>query len=284
MTTAVEPRAARRIRPDTYLFFFVLFALALFAGHAFLLDTPFYGDEMGQFVPAARDLWRDGAWVPHAAPSTAQPPALAAYLAAVWRVAGDSIPATRIAMLALASLAALFAFLLAIELARGAPGAPAFAAAAFLLAAPLFFAQSTMALPDVPAMLCAAVALLCFFQERLLAAALVSVIVRETGLLGPAVLGGWRAYERRWRDAALFLIPAAPLAAWLIVLRGSGTPVANPLDLVHAPVRVLRLLYYLLVADFHWIGTAALSSPGAAPDSSRAVPGKPPGGWWRRMS
>ena len=49
-----------------------------------------------------------------------------AYLAAVWTVFGYSITATRIAMLLVASAAALITFLLAIELSRGATGAPAF--------------------------------------------------------------------------------------------------------------------------------------------------------------
>ena len=55
-------------------------------------------------------------------------------------------------MLAVASLGALFSFLLAIRLARGTAGAPAFAAVLFLIASPLFYTQSMMVQLDMPAM------------------------------------------------------------------------------------------------------------------------------------
>ena len=72
-------------------------------------------------MPAALDILRDGAWVPHSTVPNVHPPGVMAYLAVVWRLFGYSIPATRVAMLALASVGVLFTFLLAIELCRGAP-------------------------------------------------------------------------------------------------------------------------------------------------------------------
>ena len=272
MITTPAARAVRRIRPDTYLYFIALFAVLLFATHAALLRLPFYWDELGQFVPAARDLWTSGAWVPHSAVPNAHPPAVAAYLAVVWSVFGYSVAATRTAMLALAALGAFFAFLLAIELGRGAPGAPAFAAAVFLCASPLFFSQAVMAQLDMPAMLFTTVALLLFLQERMVAAAatcVALVMVKETGLLVPAVLGGWLLYEKRWRDAALFAAPLAPLAAWFAALHtttgqmfgDAGFTHYNllyPLHPVRLPVAFARRLNYLFVSDFHWVGTAAL--------------------------
>src|SRR5438093_1576840 len=82
---------------------------------------------------------------------TPHPPGVMAYLALVWKIFGYSIPAARVAMLLIASVGVLFSFLLAIRLSRGAPGAPAFAAAAFLMATPMFYTQSMMAQLDMPA-------------------------------------------------------------------------------------------------------------------------------------
>lgn len=260
------------MRPATYLVFFALFALALAATHLSMLELPFHWDELGQFVPSALDLWRDGAWVPHSAPPNPHPPGVMAYLAGVWSIVGYSIEATRAAMLLIASLAVLAAFLLAIELGRDAPGAPAFAAAVFLMASPVFFSQAVMAQLDMPAMLFTSLALLWFLQERLALAVIASaalVMTKETGLLVPLVFAVWLAGERRYRDAALFLIPAAPLAAWLgVVEHATGHLFGNtafteynlfyPLHPVRLGMALLRRVHYLFLADFHWVGTAAL--------------------------
>jgi 4-amino-4-deoxy-L-arabinose transferase-like glycosyltransferase len=133
------PAPRRRIRPDTYLFFLALFAIVLFLSHAPWLRLPYYWDELGQFVPAALDIFHDGAWIPHSTVPNVHPPAVMAYLAAFWTVAGCSPLSTRVAMLLVASIAVLVAFLLAIELCRNVRGAPAFMAVLLLCASPLFF-------------------------------------------------------------------------------------------------------------------------------------------------
>jgi hypothetical protein len=262
----------RRARPGSYLVVLGLFGLALAATHAGMLRLPFHWDELGQFVPQALDLYRHGAWIPHSAHPNAHPPGVMAYLAGVWLVFGYSVEVTRAAMLAVASLALLAAFLLAIELSREAPGAPAFTAALFLFLSPLFFAQAVMVHLDLPAMLFTSLALLWFVQGRLKAALLASialVAMKETGLIVPLVFAAWLAAERRYRHAALFLLPAVPLAAWLAVLASStghlfGDPafteynVFYPLHPVRLAMALVRRLNYLFVADFHWVGTAAL--------------------------
>src|SRR5208337_4814348 len=106
---------------------FVFVALVLYARHAPFLSLPYFWDEMGQFVPAALDIFHDGAWVPHSTVPNVHPPGVMAYLAAVWRMFGYSIEATRAAMLLLGSLTVLFSFLLAIQLCRGLRDAPALA-------------------------------------------------------------------------------------------------------------------------------------------------------------
>src|ERR1700677_3471604 len=92
------------------------FALIVFLAHLPYLSLPYFWDELGQFVPAALDIYHDGAWIPHSAVPNAHPPEVMAYLALVWRTFGYSIAATRSAMLALATLALFFTFLLAREI------------------------------------------------------------------------------------------------------------------------------------------------------------------------
>lgn len=262
----------RRARLDTYLFFGVIFGLIVFALHLPHLDLPLYWDEAGYFVPAARDLYARGLWVPRAAAPNVHPPGLSLYLAGVWSVFGYSIEATRAAMLLVAAAAVLAAFLLAIRLCRNVSGAPAFWVALLLLGSPLVYTQGMLAQLDLPAMLLTCWALLCFLEERYWAAVFLStalVMVKETGLVVPAVFAFWRWREGARRQACWFLLPAAALAGWLAVLWASTGQVFgdreftqyNVFYLLH-PVRaaaaLLRRVYYLLIANFHWAGWLAV--------------------------
>jgi 4-amino-4-deoxy-L-arabinose transferase-like glycosyltransferase len=271
-----EAARRRRIRPDTYLFFLALFALIIFLAHAPWLRLPYYWDELGQFIPAALDIFHGGfdhpSWIPHSTVPNAHPPGVMAYLAAFWTLAGCSPLATRAAMLLVASVAVLAAFLLAIELCRNVRGAPAFMAVLLLCVSPLFFAQAMLAQLDMPAMLFTCVALLLFVQDKPRLAALACtalVLVKETGLLAALLFAAWLLYEKRRRDAAWFLLPAAALSCWLLVLaRGTGHVFGNseftrynlyyPFHPVRFAFALGRRLYYLFFQDFHWIGAVAI--------------------------
>jgi len=267
-----EPVERRRISPETYLYFWALFAFVAFLTHAPLLRLPYYWDELGQFVPAALDIFHSGAWIPHSTLPNVHPPGVMVYLAAFWSMAGCAPLQTRIAMLLVASVAILVAFLLAIELCRNVPGAPAFMAVILLCASPLFFAQAMLAQLDMPAMLFTCLALLLFLQERTRLAATVCValvLVKETGLIVPLLFGAWLMYEKRPREAAWFLLPGLALGAWLAVLaHGTGHLFGNseftrynlyyPFHPVRFAFALGRRLYYLFFQDFHWIGTIAI--------------------------
>jgi hypothetical protein len=262
----------RPIPPQTYLYFFLLFAGFLFLIHVSCLTVPYFWDELGQFIPAALDLYRTGAWIPHSATPNSHPPAVTAWLAAFWQLAGYSVLATRAAMLLLSAAALLAAFLLAIRLAQNLRGAPAFTVILLLAISPLFYSQSMLALLDVPAMLFTALALLFFLQERTLASAIVCtvlVMVKETGVIVPAVLGACLVFEKRFREAALFFVPAVVLTGWILAVKHTtGQYLGNRefarynlLYLLHPvrfPVALFRRLYFLFVEDFHWIGTLAI--------------------------
>lgn len=265
--------AARRgVRPQSYLLLYLFTAGVLLLAHGPLLQLPFYWDEIGQFVPAALDLFHSGQWIPHSTLPNVHPPGVMAYLAGVWHLAGYSLESTRVAMLLLAAAGALFTFLLAIELSRGAPGAPAFAAVAFLFVSPLFFAQAMLAQLDMPAMCFAVLALLLFLQNRFPASAIACValvLTKETGIAAPALFGIWLIFEKRPRDAAWFLLPGGALLAWLFILKhGTGHWLGNsqftdynlfyPLHPVRFGFALLRRLYYLFLSTGHFIGTAVL--------------------------
>src|SRR5262249_23097336 len=233
----------------------------------------YFWDEMGQFVPAALDIFHDGAWVPHSTVPNVHPPGVMAYLAGVWQIFGYSIESTRAAMLLLASLTLFFAFLLAIELCRGLPGAPAFAGVVLFFADPLFYTQSMMAQLDMPAALFTVFALLLFLQDRHVSAALACtalVLAKETGILLPLIFLAVLARDReRRRFAALYLAPFAVLAAWLLLLFRATGHLFGDAEFAHYniayalhPVRIalclLRRIYYVFIDQFRWVGSCAI--------------------------
>jgi hypothetical protein len=271
----MNPVPRPRVRVRSYTLAFLVIASFLVLGHAPLLQLPFYWDEIGQFVPASLDLFRHGDLIPHSTAPNVHPPGVMLYLAAVWSIFGFSIITTRLAMLVVAALGALAALLLGIELSRGAPGAPAFPSLCLLCLSPLFFAQSMMALLDLPAMCLSLLALLFFLQNRFRASAftcLALVLVKETGIVAPALFACWLIAEKRKsgvRDAAWFLMAPLALLAWIAALhRATSYWLGNQSFMTYNlwqplnPVRFLlaagQRLYYLFIGSGHFIGTLVL--------------------------
>jgi 4-amino-4-deoxy-L-arabinose transferase-like glycosyltransferase len=261
------------VRQSTYLFFFAAFAFVVFLAHAPYFSLPYFWDELGQFVPSALDIFKHGWWVPHSAVPNAHPPGVMAYLAVVWKIFGYSIPATRVAMLLLASLTAVVTFLLAIRLCRGLSGASALAPLLLLLVDPLFYMQSMMAQLDMPAMLFTVLALLLFLEDWHVAAAMAStalVLAKETGALLPLILAGVLLFDRpRSKYAVYYLAPFAALAVWFLVLwRTTGHLFGDAgfthynlgfaLHPVRATLCLIRRIYYLGIDNFRWAGSIAI--------------------------
>ncbi len=260
----------RAIRSGTLLFP-VSFALIVFLAHLPYLALPYFWDELGQFVPAALDILHDGAWIPHSTVPNAHPPGVMAYLALVWRMAGYSIPATRLSMLALAAAAVVFTFFLGLELSRDRVAA--ILAAAFLLLDPLFYTQSMLAQLDMPAMLFTVLGLLLFLADRHAAASAACtalVLAKETGALLPLILIVVLYRDpARSKYAAYYLAPFAALAIWFFALWHTtgylfGDPgfthynIAYSLNPVRASVALLRRIFYLFIDDFRWVGSIAI--------------------------
>src|SRR5438445_13523642 len=85
--------------------FAAIFA-AIFLLHVPLLRLPYFWDEAGYYVPAARALLLTGSVIPHSTPSNAHPPLVMAYLAGGCNLAryAPSVPRTAMLLLAAFSL------------------------------------------------------------------------------------------------------------------------------------------------------------------------------------
>src|SRR5438046_5687578 len=104
---AAHTRAAHRSLSVQPALVFAAILAAIFLLHAPLLRLPYFWDEAGYYVPAARDLFLSGSVIPHSTPSNAHPPLVMAYLAGCWKVFGFSPLVTRSAMLGLAAFSLL---------------------------------------------------------------------------------------------------------------------------------------------------------------------------------
>ena len=178
--------------------FAAIFA-AVFLLHAPLLRLPYFWDEAGYYVPAARDLLLTGSVIPHSTPSNAHPPLVMAYLAAGWKLAGYSPSVTRTALLLLAAFSLLGVFRLA---RRIADLETAVAATACTAVYPVFFAQSSMAHVDLAAAGLTIWGLDAYLGARWRVAASwfsLAVLAKETALLAPLALLAWE-WACAWGD------------------------------------------------------------------------------------
>jgi hypothetical protein len=233
-----------RPAPSSWAQQFLLFAL-FFAGlmllHARLLPLPYFWDEAGYYVPAARDLFLTGTFIPQSTPSNAHPPLVMAWLALAWRVAGYSTLVTRTAMLALSAFSLLGWF----RLSRVAANLPvAWATTALVALYPVYFTQSSMAQVDLPAAGFTFWALAAYLEDRPWKQALwfsLAALAKETAVLAPLALLAWEllgdfirtrlnkssqesSKKIRWKEILpplgrqtrwfYFLLPVVPLAAW----------------------------------------------------------------------
>jgi 4-amino-4-deoxy-L-arabinose transferase-like glycosyltransferase len=139
---ARTPLAAKTFWPLVLSALFVL----VFLTHLSLLGLPYYWDEAGYFIPAARDIYADGSLIPHSTLSNAHPPLVMAYLALAWKLFGFQIFVARTAMLVVAAVTLLGVFRLA---ARVANLRVAVASVLCTALYPVFFAQSSLAHLDM---------------------------------------------------------------------------------------------------------------------------------------
>ena len=73
--------------PQPALVFAVIFVV-IFLLHVPLLQLPYFWDEAGYYIPAARDLLLSGSLIPHTTVSNAHPPLVLAWIALWWKCVG----------------------------------------------------------------------------------------------------------------------------------------------------------------------------------------------------
>src|SRR6201998_2153651 len=98
-----------RSSPHPALVFAVIFVV-IFLLHAPLLQLPYFWDEAGYYVPAARDILLGGSLIPHSTVSNAHPPLVLAWVALWWKCVGYAPLVTRSAMLVVAAFSLLGLF------------------------------------------------------------------------------------------------------------------------------------------------------------------------------
>jgi hypothetical protein len=159
--------------------------------HLPLLGLPYFWDEAGYYVAAARDLLLTGSLIPHTTVSNAHPPLVLAWLALAWKVFGYRPVVTRLAMLAVAAISLLGFFRLA---ERAANTEVALASTLCTALYPVFFAQSSLAQVDLAAAGLTFWGLYAYLDDRPGAAAFwfsLAVLAKETAILAPLALFGW---------------------------------------------------------------------------------------------
>ncbi len=217
------------------LVFAVIF-LFIFLLHLPLLQLPYFWDEAGYYIPAARDLLATGSLIPHSTVSNAHPPLVMAWLAFWWKVVGYAPLVTRTAMLVLAAFSLLGVFRLA---ERVANTNVAIASTLCTALYSVFFAQSSLAQVDLAAAGLTFWALAAFVEGEVVATAVwfaLAALAKETAILAPIALFGWEilgplartsSIRKLWLDGddlqtntthgrriASLLIPALPLGLW----------------------------------------------------------------------
>jgi hypothetical protein len=257
-------------RPHPALVFAFTFA-ALVTLHAPLLHLPYFWDEAGYYVPAARDLLLTGSLIPHSTVSNAHPPLVMAYLALWWKVAGFAPVVTRTAML----MAASFTLLGLFRLAKTVANIEVAIATTILTALyPVFFAQSSLVHLDLAAAGFTLWGLHAYVKGRGCQTALwfsLACLTKETAILAPLALLAWELFSLRFRgregnklsrpegwNPAWLLFPLLPLTAWYVFhYRRTGFVFGNPEFFrynVEATIHPLRVVLALLVRLWQTLG------------------------------
>ena len=213
---------------------FAVIFLLVFLLHVPLLSLPYFWDEAGYYVPAARDLLLLGSVIPSTTVSNAHPPLIMAWLALWWKWAGFAPLVTRSAMLVIAAFALLGVFRLA---ERVANTQVAIASTLCTALYPVFFAQSSLAQVDLAAAGLTFWGLSFYVEERVVIAVgwfSLAVLAKETAILAPMALACWELLRfmigrGKWRllwcdrDAnagrgfgriSLLFAPLLPLVLW----------------------------------------------------------------------
>jgi hypothetical protein len=252
--------------------------------HLPLVRLPYFWDEAGYYIPAARDLWLHGQLIPTSTISSGHPPLVMAWLAFWWKFSSYSSAMTRTAMLMIAAFGLTGVF----RLARQVANTPvALAATALTAIYPVWFAQSSLAHLDVAAAAFTFWGLTAYLQNHRWNAVVffaLAGLAKETAIVAPLVLFGWerisvaRIWKPRvseqgslwsmavlkpfarvsWARSLALLISVLPLAGWFAFHHArTGVFFGNPEFFrynVAATVQPLRIALALVQRFWHAFG------------------------------
>jgi hypothetical protein len=223
---------------------FALIFTAVFILHWPLLRLPYFWDEAGYYIPAARDLLLSGRLIPSTTLTNAHPPLIMAWLALWWKLSGFTPAVTRMAMLLISAFSLLGLFRLT---ERVANHQVAIASTVCTALYPVFYTQSSLAHLDLAAAGFTFWALREYVDDRRRLAVIwfaLAGLCKETAILAPVALVAWEviaprllppAAIKRWclfpasRRSWLLLVPAAPLVLWFVYhFHETGRVFGNP--------------------------------------------------------
>jgi hypothetical protein len=214
--------------------------VGIFLLHLPLLQLPYFWDEAGYYVPAARDLLLSGSLIPHTTVSNAHPPLVMAWIALWWKCVGYAPVVTRSAMMVVAAFALTGVFRLA---ERVANTQVAIASTLCTALYPVFFAQSSLAQVDLAAAGLILWGLCAYIEERPMAVAVwfsLAALAKETAILAPLGLACWEGLRMVAPRRFLYVWAAAPSTS---TGEDPGCPVERSSTLAR---RILPLLVPLL--------------------------------------
>jgi Dolichyl-phosphate-mannose-protein mannosyltransferase len=218
---------------------FAAIFVCVFLLHIPLLRLPYFWDEAGYYIPAARDILLTGSLIPHSTMSNAHPPLVLAWIALWWKIVGYAPLVTRTAMLVVAAFSLLGVFRLAERVANRQVAIASTLCSALY---PVFFAQSSLAHVDLAAAGLIFWGLSSYVEGKAVATTFwfsLAALAKETAILAPLALFGWEVIgllarntslrglwlsrdnsdtlstqARSVRRIAFLLLPTLPLALW----------------------------------------------------------------------
>ena len=209
-----------------------LMAALIFAAilllHLPLLSLPYFWDEAGYYIPAARDILFHFQLIPTSTLTNAHPPLVMLWLAAAWKLFGYYDVVTRVAMLLVATFTLTGVFRLAKQVANSQVAIASVVVTAMF---PVFFAQSTLAHLDLAAAGFTLWGVAAYFRDRYPRTAIwfaLAALAKETAVLAPLALVAWEVasmllrgrqpkwflYRGTWLRITWLLVSIVPLAAW----------------------------------------------------------------------
>ena len=184
--------SATKPKHSGQLLFLTIFAIIV-ALHATLLQLPYFWDEAGHYIPAARDFLHTGDVIPTSTISNAHPPLPMLYLALWWKLLGYSPLVTRLAMLFAASFGIFQVYRLSEKLTNSTV---ALVTAILTALYPVVFAQSSLAHADLTAFALTMWGLRLYFDHeqpwwKCVTAFALAAVCKETAIVTPMALATW---------------------------------------------------------------------------------------------